>query len=140
MQECHSTGNDNSGGSRRNGIDGVSHQLGELVGIVRSLDDKFDVERQDAREHRELLHAEIRNVKHEQRGMQMKVDHACDSALKMEPIPPMVEKLRVRMDIVEKWQNRAAGAWSAATVFGVIVGFILANLLIPIMGWFKRLP
>ena len=51
-------------------------QMGELLGSLKALHDKVDIRHTQAEKQSEALQAEIRNVKHDQRDLEQKLDGA----------------------------------------------------------------
>ncbi len=51
-------------------------QMGELLGSLKALHDKVDIRHTQAEKQGEALQAEIRNVKHDQRDLEQKLDGA----------------------------------------------------------------
>ena len=57
-------------------VNPLYQQMGELLGSLKALHDKVDIRHSQAEKQSEALQAEIRNVKHDQRDLEQKLDGA----------------------------------------------------------------
>lgn len=57
-------------------INPLYQQMGELLGSIKALHDKVDFRHAQAEKQSEAVQAEIRNIKHDQRDLEQKLDGA----------------------------------------------------------------
>lgn len=57
-------------------VNPLYQQMGELLGSMKALHDKVDIRHTQAEKQSEAVQAEIRNVKHDQRDLEQKLDGA----------------------------------------------------------------
>lgn len=117
----------------------VRQQIGEILGTVRALDERMKERQRDAREEMQLIHQELRTVKHDQRSGEQIL------SLRVEKVEKEVGKLASRMDEVSDSVGELKGPvaelvnmkrrFVAFAAFGMSVMAVLWALTEPLRTW-----
>lgn len=99
-------------------IHAVSHKLGELEGVLSGIKEHLSRQDDDGERQTQILHAELRNVKHDYRNIEQKI-----------------EAVKYRVQKIENWQAKLAGAWAATVFLGSSLGAFLAWTLPMLFTW-----